>query len=285
MLRVGSGMRFSASIHSARSGRRRRGAAPRWVRSGALVLVAVLGLASLAGAAVAAPGDPPPSGGAECPPTSQDCEIRAQQPGSKPKPKPTKGRPDTGGGPTGPVERECNIATLCPEQERQAALEGAPVTAGQLAAEEFAKLPIRGPEIGIAPNPDGAGLVGLPVWLWTEVTDVTWGPYTASATVPGLTVTATALATRITWNMGDGRQVVCDNPGTKYKASFGNTASPTCGYRYARSSHAQPGGKYTITGTTSWVVNWAGGGDAGTIPQTRQTQITVEIDELQVVTQ
>jgi len=233
---------------------------------------------------VPAAAEPPPSGGATCPP-GEDCQVSAERPGGsrpRPRPEPENPAPDPGG-PTGPVERQCNNPAFCPPAEGAAEPEGE--TAQQVALREFAKLPIKGPQIGVAPDPNGSGLVGLPVWLWTEVTPQTWGPFTASAAVPGLTVTATATATRITWNMGDGRQVVCDNPGTPYRASYGNSASPDCGYRYARSSRSQPGGKYTITGTTSWVVNWAGGGQTGTIQQTRQTQITVRIDELQVVTQ
>ncbi|MFB9319251.1 hypothetical protein [Cryptosporangium minutisporangium] len=247
-----------------------------------MLAVAALGYATLGGPAAA---EPPPSGGATCPP-GEDCEVRAERPGAGPRPRPDPGNPDPGPGPTGPPERQCNIAALCPPGEVEAEPEGE--TAEQVALREFAKIPIKGPEIGIAPGPadEGfTGLVGLPVWLWTAVKPETWGPFTATAAVPGLTVTATATATRITWNMGDGRQVVCDDPGTPYAASFGNAASPTCGYRYARSSRSAPRGVYTITGTTNWVVNWAGGGQSGTIQQTRQTQTTIKIDELQVVTQ
>lgn len=251
------------------------------LRAAALLTVGVVGFTTLGATAAA---EPPPSGGATCPP-GEDCEVRAEQPGAQPAPAPEPQNPAPGPGSTAPPERECNIATLCPDEEAAAGPEGE--TAEQVAIREFAKLPIKGPQIGIVPEAhDGsAGLVGLPVWLWTDVTPQTWGPYTATAAVPGLTVTATATAVRITWNMGDGRQVVCNNPGTRYQASYGNAASPTCGYRYARSSRSQPGGKYTVTGTTNWVVNWAGGGQTGTIQQTRQTQTTITIDELQVVTQ
>lgn len=243
------------------------------------VFVAVL----LAVVAVGAPAaaDPPPSGGATCPP-GEDCSVSAERPGGT-RPSPTPEPESPASGPRGPTERACNNPAFCPPAAGQPAPEGE--TAQQVALREFATLPIKGPQIGIAPDPDGTGLVGLPVWLWTEVTALTWGPYTATAAVPGLTVTATATARRITWNMGDGRQVVCDNPGTPYQASFGNTASPDCGYRYARSSHSQPKRKFTVTGTTEWVVNWAGGGQTGTIQQTRFTTTEIQIDELQVVTQ
>jgi hypothetical protein len=246
-------------------------------------LVAVGSLALPAGTAAAAPADPQPSGGATCT-DNADCTVHAGRPGSRPGPRHSPGNTDPGTGPVEPPLQGCIDATICtlPDQPGQ---QGQPADPVRTAQEQFAKLPITGPRIGTAPQQGGSGLVGLPVWLWTDVTATTWGPYTASATVPGLTVTAVATATRITWNMGDGRQVVCRNPGTRYTARYGNTASPTCGYRYAHSSRSQRNGAYTITGTTAWVIHWAGGGQAGVINQTRQTQTTVRIDELQVVTQ
>jgi len=161
---------------------------------------------------------------------------------------------------------------------------GGPPSPAVLAARAINQLPIRGPAIGIAPDQAGAGLVGLPVWLWTAVTPETWGPISATASVPGLSVTATARATAIVWDMNDGHTVTCTNPGTPYQSSFGNTDSPTCGYRYATSSRAKPGGRYTITATTSWHVTWAGGGETGAVDVTRTSTTTIAVEELQVVT-
>jgi hypothetical protein len=153
-----------------------------------------------------------------------------------------------------------------------------------LAAQAVQQLPIRGPQIETAPTSGGTGLVGLPVWLWTETTANTWGPVSATASVPGLSVTATARAVRIDWRMGDGHTETCLNPGTPYKSGTG--VSPTCGYDtgYRRSSRSQPGGRYTITAVTTWNVTWVGGGQNGTLTATRQSTSTLQIDEMQVVT-
>ena len=153
-----------------------------------------------------------------------------------------------------------------------------------MAAQAINQLPIQGPQIETAPNSAGSGLVGLPVWLWTAVSGATWGPTSATASVPGLSVTATARATKIEWDMGDGHSVTCANPGTPYAASFGGQPSPTCGYVYTASSHGTSGGRFTITGVTTWQVDWAGGGESGVITVTRQSTSSVRIDELQVVT-
>ncbi|MDG4833013.1 hypothetical protein O7627_27450 [Solwaraspora sp. WMMD1047] len=163
------------------------------------------------------------------------------------------------------------------------------LTPAQLAARAIEDLPMRGATIGLRPDPDGAGLVGLPIWMWTEVTPQTWGPITATASVPGLSVTARGNATRITWDMGDGSRKVCHNPGTAYdRGRHGAAASPTCGYDgYQRSSRNQPGGRYQVTAVTTWHVEWwmVGGGTTGTETITRTATTSIDIDELQVVTE
>ena len=160
------------------------------------------------------------------------------------------------------------------------------VSAEELAARAVRLLPLRGPAIGIAPSPSGRGLVGLPVWMWTAVSPETWGPATATASVPGMSVTARAQASRIVWSMGDGRRVVCANPGTPYAASYGGSRSPTCGHVYAAPSRTAPSGRYPVTATTTWEIDWfvVGGGQTGALTVTRSSATSVRIDELQVVT-
>ena len=160
---------------------------------------------------------------------------------------------------------------------------GAAPSAATLAQSALRQLLLTGPEIGMAPGPGKTGLVGLPVWLWTTVSPSTWGPTSATAAVPGLSVTATAWAQKIVWDMGDGHSVTCTNPGTAYTTSKGAAASPTCGYRYAHSSASQPGSVYTVTATTTWSVTWAGGGQSGVLTVTRTSTTSVRIGELQVL--
>lgn len=161
----------------------------------------------------------------------------------------------------------------------------------ELAQQAIASIPLPGPQIGIAPDPSGAGLVGLPVWLWTENVEATWGPVPGQATIPGvITVTARAQAARITWDMGDGNTVVCENPGTPYQATFGSEPSPTCGHVYAATSVGQPDGRFTITATSDWRVQWwveprgSGAGEGGEVGFLRDTTTSIRINELQVVT-
>ena len=146
---------------------------------------------------------------------------------------------------------------------------------------------IRGVEIGFAPDPNIPGAqsyVGVPIWMWVNNPQpLTFGPYTETATLGGVTITATARVTSILWNMGDGQTVACGNAGTPFVVAYGAVDSPTCGYRYSQTSDDQPAGRYTVTATSQWSVTWNGGGQGGTIPLTATSQSTVEIGELQSV--
>jgi hypothetical protein len=141
--------------------------------------------------------------------------------------------------------------------------------------------------IGIAPDPgaDSVGLVGMPVWMWAKTpNERTFGPITASASAGGMTITATARVRQVTWDMGDGTEVVCETPGTPYDPSYGRTASPDCGHTYLTTSADEAGDVFTVTATSSWVVTWAGAGQTGIIRLnglSRSTQI--QIGEAQVL--
>jgi hypothetical protein len=157
---------------------------------------------------------------------------------------------------------------------------------GDLVERAIALLPLRGADIHLAPDPSGVGLVGLPVWMWTPVTESTWGPATASLTALGITVSVAANAERITWAMGDGQEVHCDQPGIPYQPEYGADRSPTCGHVYQRPSRSLPDGRFPVTATTQWRIEWQIEGTVigGTVPATRQSSTSVRINELQVVT-
>ena len=154
-------------------------------------------------------------------------------------------------------------------------------TPGDVAARAVDQMALVGPAIGITVTPEKTGLVGVPVWLWTAVSPTTWGPNTATASVPGLSVTATARATQIAWDMGDGTVKVCTGPGTAYVA--GGVHSPTCEHVYVASSAGQPNDAFRVTATATWEVTWTGGGTSGTLTVTRSSSTTVRIGELQVL--
>ena len=146
-----------------------------------------------------------------------------------------------------------------------------------LARQAYAQLRLPSPMIGA--NPRGPQLVRLPTWLWIEHG---WEPVSATASVPGVTVTATAAPDSVTWSMGDGGTRRCDGPGTPYTGERGpRAASPDCGYVY-RSASGWDG--YPVTATLRWRVSWSGAGRSGTFDGlTTSTSTTFVVAEVGAV--
>lgn len=143
-----------------------------------------------------------------------------------------------------------------------------------------------GPKIA-NPHAGGKYVVGMPMWMWVDQTPTTYGPNSATATAGGVTVTAKAEVSSISWKMGDGTEaVVCDGPGTKYEPSVGKAKSPDCGHVYDTASTDQKGGTFHGTATATWTVNWTvtgGPADTGSFTEVRQTGFTVDVREVQVL--
>jgi len=161
-----------------------------------------------------------------------------------------------------------------------------PAAVAQMAVSQMA---LKAIEIGIVPKnaPGSVGLVGLPVYMWTaDPGPHTTGPISTTAAAGATVVTATGTLDRVAWTMGDGNTVVCAGSnavGTPYQTGFGADMSPNCGYRYDRSSEGQPGNAWHVTATSYWTVNWAGGGQAGTIPMQFNTATGIQVGEMQVL--
>lgn len=82
---------------------------------------------------------------------------------------------------------------------------------------------------------------------------------------------------RIAWSMGDGHSKSC-GVGTKWSKSIEPaTPSPTCGYVYEKT------GRYTVTATTQWTINWSAGGQTGTIPFAIGRDRPDRVGELQTI--
>ncbi|MFC7011736.1 ATP/GTP-binding protein [Streptomyces viridiviolaceus] len=144
------------------------------------------------------------------------------------------------------------------------------------------KMTLLGPDIA-SPRANGKYTVGVPMWMWVNQSATTFGPNTASASAGDITVTATAKVSKIVWQMGDGTSVTCNGPGTPYTGSADMTQSPTCGHLYSTTSASAPGGRYAVTATSTWTIDWQGGGEAGQLTEVRQSDVQVPVGELQVV--
>lgn len=128
-----------------------------------------------------------------------------------------------------------------------------------------ARSQLRLPSPKIVSNPAGTQLVNLPTWLWLDRDS--WGARSATASVPGVSVTAVATSTSASWSMGDGANVTCAGPGTPFPAGGdAAAASPDCGHTYHRSSASAPDQQFPSVATVHWTVTWSGAGASGTFP-------------------
>lgn len=151
----------------------------------------------------------------------------------------------------------------------------------ELAGEARARLRLPSPVL--ASSPAGTQLVRLPTWLWLD--RVMWGPKSATASVPGVSVTATATPVSVSWSMGDGNTVTCTGPGTPFPVHGDpQTASPDCGHTYLRSSASAPDESFPATATVSWRITWSGAGASGAFPDmTTTASASFRVAEAQAV--
>ncbi|MEV0254713.1 ATP/GTP-binding protein [Streptomyces sp. NPDC050732] len=153
-----------------------------------------------------------------------------------------------------------------------------------LARQAVDSMLLTGPDIA-SPRAAGKYTVGVPMWMWVEPSPTTFGPNTASASLAGVTVSATAKVSSIRWSMGDGKTVICHGAGTKYRVSYGMTKSPDCGHLYRAGSKDRAGGRFKGTATATWAVEWhvTGGGEQGEFTEVRDSDFTVAVGEMRVL--
>lgn len=152
-----------------------------------------------------------------------------------------------------------------------------PVT---LAYRAVAAMQLAPPLVRSAPGVGQVGMVNMPVWLWVDKTEHSWGPISRTAVVPGLSVTATARVKAVDWSMGDGSTIRCEGAGTPYDKSMGIEDSPDCGHRYKKTSGEQPKCTYPVTATARWDITWQSTmGDTGQLTVTHQAATQLRIGE------
>ena len=147
-----------------------------------------------------------------------------------------------------------------------------------LAREAYRYLPLPPPRIRTNPPADRDQLVNLRTWLWVD--PASWGSRKATASVPGLSATVTAVPVSVTWTMGEGSQVVCHGPGTAYDPRRPEAAQhPACAYTYRHAADA-----YQVTATTTWRISWVAHGvqAAGTLPPVTRTSPSTPLRVVEV---
>jgi hypothetical protein len=152
-----------------------------------------------------------------------------------------------------------------------------------LAREAYRYLPLPAPRVRTNPPVGSAQLVNLRTWLWVD--PATWGSRSATAAVPGLSATVTAVPVSVTWTMGDGGRVVCRGSGTAYDPGRPEASQdPGCSYTYRHAADA-----YTVVATTTWRITWVADGapGGGTLPPLVRTSpaTLLRVVEVQAINQ
>ena len=132
-------------------------------------------------------------------------------------------------------------------------------------------------------SPPGIGYVNLETWLAT----VDPGTHTATAAIPGLSVTATATLVSTTWTTGDGGKVTCDGTGAAWTPERPAEEPAPCGHTYTTHGAAIYASEpFTITVSQTWHVTWrastGAAGELGTITGPTAT-INYEVREIQTI--
>jgi hypothetical protein len=141
---------------------------------------------------------------------------------------------------------------------------------GQLAFDEVTKK-LPKPTPALSPDLAIGGYVNFETWL--SVADP--GVVTATAAIPGLSATATALVVRIEWRPGDGSLVTCE-PFGRLPPTPGYTGKAPCGHTFTQPSVAKATGtaddryhgSVTLVWAASWTASNGASGDLGEVSST-----------------
>jgi hypothetical protein len=134
------------------------------------------------------------------------------------------------------------------------------------------------PAPALRPSPAAPHLVGIPEYLAIDPVD--WRPWSATAAIPGMSVTLVADPVETRWDLGNGDSMSCPGPGTPWQP--GLSPADACTYTYQWSSTAtQPDGVYHVTAGSIWTRTWActpscGGGSLPLLSRSTSFDLTVQ---------
>nr|WP_030501012.1 hypothetical protein [Micromonospora purpureochromogenes] len=192
--------------------------------------------------------------------------------------------PPAGKGPEGGWYVLTCVANGVGSQGQPVWLDRAPyVDPTALAQTARSRLRLPAPAIRTNPGTNPFVLVRVPVWLWVDPS--TWGARSATASVPGVSVTATATPTQVVWSFGDGSpDLTCNGPGRPWKPGTDPRAASPCGHTYTSSSAAAAGAVFQLRATVTWSVAWSGAGSGGILaPLVTTSTVPVRVAESQAV--
>jgi hypothetical protein len=179
------------------------------------------------------------------------------------------------------------------------------VTPRQLSVEAENQLTPPRPSVQTSPATAHRQIAHVPTWVWIPAAD--WVPLHATASVPGVVVTATATPVKIDITYRDDgatHNVVCNGPGTPYSDALADAEfarmpdkapamtaiiapSPDCGWTYRYSSAGEPNEAVPVSVRVVYDASWtvtgaAGGGRLGTVTSAPEN-LSLQVEEIQAL--
>lgn len=113
----------------------------------------------------------------------------------------------------------------------------------------------------MAPDPQ-FGVANAEAFLWID--SAVWIDHSATASLPGASLTLTASPVLMTWDMGEGsdrkgnpRLVRCASPGVPFDIDRPAAQQSTdCSYRYNTTSGSQPNSEFLVRPYIEWTRTW-----------------------------
>lgn len=140
------------------------------------------------------------------------------------------------------------------------------VDPADVAANAVGQLPLAVPALHLAPGPPHMTFVGLPTWLWIDSSQ--WHELSLTVTAGATAVTVRARPRRVTWDLTTA-STVCDSPGRAWTTGMSSRLSTDCSYTFDLVSASEPDGRFGVTATLTYEVDWACSGaclsDAGSL--------------------
>ena len=136
-------------------------------------------------------------------------------------------------------------------------------------------------------NANGFAYVQNRTFFWVERVPGQWAPVSATAAVPGLAVTVTAVPEVLRVDTGDGGGVECPGAPPALPPDSSPAGFDGCGYVYRDSSATAPNGAtFPVTVTIVWHATWrASNGTSGDLGRLSTTSTTrdLPVAEIQAV--
>lgn len=128
-----------------------------------------------------------------------------------------------------------------------------PPRPGELASHAVGLMPLAKAQVHTAPQAPDHTYVGVEDWLW--VPQAQWTTLAKTVRAGGTSVTVTAAPSQVRWDMGAATQT-CYARGSEWRAGMTDAAQTDCGYTYTVTSDSEPHGRFPISATIRYQVDW-----------------------------